>query len=436
MATTQQAEMPAQNQVQVQPQAPVVATPPAKATPTQKPAQKKRKAADTTAAKGGVKKTKQQKGKSKVGGGKGKKSANGSTPQKQQRPSSNGSLSSQDNFYPAGYFPGYDPSSPMYQHPGLQYPAHYGHGAAPYFPQHPPLSPGKVHPYRPVATSPGKHKGLQQSPLKSEKERVFDALSPLGGTPSFLSHPFGSVTSPTQKLDSPILLPSFMGDVSPTTGLAYSFILNSEKHQQQAQGGMSWLGWVSPTKDLDPAKQQRDAAAAAAAAQAQGALKGHQANGFAMPGFPPKYYGAHPGAHGKMAGPADPFNYMAGYAGGAAPGMGQPPPQPAPQKPQKKKKSSSSAKKKGSGDDGGEGSGRKDPKASTREVVETESKSDQIDDGYRWRKYGQKLVKGNPFPRSYYKCTHPGCCVRKHVERSQRDPKMIVSTYEGESAEN
>merc|ERR1719387_950723 len=87
---------------------------------------------------------------------------------------------------------------------------------------------------------------------------------------------------------------------------------------------------------------------------------------------------------------------VAGYAGGVAPGMGQPPPQPAPQKPQKKKKSSSSAKKKGSGDDGGEGSGRKDPKASTREVVETESKSDQIDDGYRWRKYGQKLVKGNP----------------------------------------
>jgi len=60
MATTQQAEMPAQDQVQVQPQVPVVATPPAKATPTQKPAQKKRKAADTTAAKGGVKKTKQQ----------------------------------------------------------------------------------------------------------------------------------------------------------------------------------------------------------------------------------------------------------------------------------------------------------------------------------------------------------------------------------------
>lgn len=68
----------------------------------------------------------------------------------------------------------------------------------------------------------------------------------------------------------------------------------------------------------------------------------------------------------------------------------------------------------------------------TRVVVETESKSDQVDDGYRWRKYGQKLVKGNPFPRSYYKCTTPGCNVRKHVERSQDNPKCIVTTYEGQ----
>lgn len=40
------------------------------------------------------------------------------------------------------------------------------------------------------------------------------------------------------------------------------------------------------------------------------------------------------------------------------------------------------------------------------------------EDGYNWRKYGQKQVKGSEFPRSYYKCTHPNCEVKKKVERS------------------
>jgi len=33
--------------------------------------------------------------------------------------------------------------------------------------------------------------------------------------------------------------------------------------------------------------------------------------------------------------------------------------------------------------------------------------------------------------RSYYKCTTPGCNVRKHVERASTDPKAVVTTYEG-----
>ncbi|RDX73624.1 putative WRKY transcription factor 3, partial [Mucuna pruriens] len=64
-------------------------------------------------------------------------------------------------------------------------------------------------------------------------------------------------------------------------------------------------------------------------------------------------------------------------------------------------------------------------------IVQTRSEVDILDDGYRWRKYGQKVVKGNPHPRSYYKCTSAGCNVRKHVERASMDPKAVITTYEG-----
>ncbi|CAO2816332.1 unnamed protein product [Amaranthus hypochondriacus] len=64
-------------------------------------------------------------------------------------------------------------------------------------------------------------------------------------------------------------------------------------------------------------------------------------------------------------------------------------------------------------------------------VVQTRSDIDLLDDGYRWRKYGQKVVKGNPNPRSYYKCTTVGCNVRKHVERASTDLSAVITTYEG-----
>ncbi|KAJ9551347.1 hypothetical protein OSB04_015392 [Centaurea solstitialis] len=66
-----------------------------------------------------------------------------------------------------------------------------------------------------------------------------------------------------------------------------------------------------------------------------------------------------------------------------------------------------------------------------RVVVQTTSEVDILDDGYRWRKYGQKVVRGNPNPRSYYKCTSAGCTVRKHVERASHDPKAVITAYEG-----
>ncbi|KAJ4892668.1 putative WRKY transcription factor 58 [Raphanus sativus] len=64
-------------------------------------------------------------------------------------------------------------------------------------------------------------------------------------------------------------------------------------------------------------------------------------------------------------------------------------------------------------------------------IIQTRSEIDLLDDGYRWRKYGQKVVKGNPHPRSYYKCTTANCTVRKHVERASTDVKAVITTYEG-----
>lgn len=62
----------------------------------------------------------------------------------------------------------------------------------------------------------------------------------------------------------------------------------------------------------------------------------------------------------------------------------------------------------------------------------TKSEVDHLDDGYRWRKYGQKAVKNSPHPRSYYRCTTAACGVKKRVERSSEDPSVVVTTYEGQ----
>ncbi|XP_010916830.2 LOW QUALITY PROTEIN: WRKY transcription factor 22 [Elaeis guineensis] len=51
-------------------------------------------------------------------------------------------------------------------------------------------------------------------------------------------------------------------------------------------------------------------------------------------------------------------------------------------------------------------------------------------DMWAWRKYGQKPIKGSPYPRGYYRCSSSkGCLARKQVERSRTDPAMLVVTY-------
>ncbi|KAI3832031.1 hypothetical protein MKX03_006405 [Papaver bracteatum] len=57
-----------------------------------------------------------------------------------------------------------------------------------------------------------------------------------------------------------------------------------------------------------------------------------------------------------------------------------------------------------------------------------------LDDGYDWRKYGQKDILGAKHPRGYYKCSHrngQGCLAMKQVQRSELDSSIFNVTYIG-----
>ncbi|KAL0910516.1 hypothetical protein M5K25_021506 [Dendrobium thyrsiflorum] len=76
-------------------------------------------------------------------------------------------------------------------------------------------------------------------------------------------------------------------------------------------------------------------------------------------------------------------------------------------------------------------SGRGKKVSRPRFAFQTRSANDILDDGYRWRKYGQKAVKNSIHPRSYYRCTHHTCNVKKQVQRLSKDTSIVVTTYEG-----
>lgn len=56
------------------------------------------------------------------------------------------------------------------------------------------------------------------------------------------------------------------------------------------------------------------------------------------------------------------------------------------------------------------------------------------EDGYSWRKYGQKDILGSKYPRSYYRCTYRNikdCWATKQVQRSDDNPTIFEITYRG-----
>ncbi|XP_074321782.1 WRKY transcription factor 22-like [Silene latifolia] len=54
-----------------------------------------------------------------------------------------------------------------------------------------------------------------------------------------------------------------------------------------------------------------------------------------------------------------------------------------------------------------------------------------LSDKWNWRKYGEKIIKGSPFPRSYYRCSNSSgrCMARKQVEQSQSEEGKFVISY-------
>ncbi|XP_062074429.1 probable WRKY transcription factor 27 [Humulus lupulus] len=65
-----------------------------------------------------------------------------------------------------------------------------------------------------------------------------------------------------------------------------------------------------------------------------------------------------------------------------------------------------------------------------KRVVKEVREDGLYSDKWAWRKYGQKPIKGSPYPRSYYRCSSSkGCLARKQVERSPSDPEIFIVTY-------
>ncbi|KAJ8499365.1 hypothetical protein OPV22_009917 [Ensete ventricosum] len=75
---------------------------------------------------------------------------------------------------------------------------------------------------------------------------------------------------------------------------------------------------------------------------------------------------------------------------------------------------------------------RRDPRSYEREEITAAP----YNDGYQWRKYGEKGIKGCTFNRSYYRCTYSHdqrCNAKKQVQQQDSGaPSLFLVVYKGE----
>ncbi|XP_021887934.1 probable WRKY transcription factor 29 isoform X2 [Carica papaya] len=72
---------------------------------------------------------------------------------------------------------------------------------------------------------------------------------------------------------------------------------------------------------------------------------------------------------------------------------------------------------------------KRSKKTQQKKVVKQVTEDDLTSDKWAWRKYGQKPIKGSPYPRC---SSSKGCLARKQVERSREDPGVFIITYTAE----
>ncbi|KAJ4724014.1 WRKY transcription factor [Melia azedarach] len=53
------------------------------------------------------------------------------------------------------------------------------------------------------------------------------------------------------------------------------------------------------------------------------------------------------------------------------------------------------------------------------------------EDGYEWKKYGQKFIKNIGKFRSYFKCQRANCTAKKRAEWSSSEPTNLRIVYDG-----